>query len=109
MEDVEAAAEKISGPGKKVSQKQNMGRLTYAERQQQRQQMEKLEEKRAQAVAAKSEAARKVFLSELLEKKRLEDLKASARRTRIDEERRQRREQEEIQKRIKDETLLRYK
>mmetsp|Transcript_54284 Transcript_54284/g.117438 ORF Transcript_54284/g.117438 Transcript_54284/m.117438 type:complete len:474 (-) Transcript_54284:490-1911(-) len=83
-------------------------RLTYSERTRLRVEAEKLEEKRAANIALKSEKNRKAFVTELQEKRKLEELKASARRQRIDEERAERREKKEMQKRIAEERLKRY-
>merc|ERR1711915_655164 len=69
---------------------------------------EKLEEKRAANIALKSEKNRKVFVAELQEKRKLEELKISSRRQRIDEERAERREKAEMQKHINEERAKRY-
>jgi len=83
-------------------------RLTFAERTRLRQEAEKLEEKRAASIALKSEKNRKAFVTELQEKRKLEELKAASRRQRIDEERAERREKTEMQKRINEERQKRY-
>ena len=59
----------------------------YAERQRLRYETERLDEKRAQNMAAKSDKARKAFLMELQERRKMEQLKAAARQKRIEEER----------------------
>merc|ERR1719181_2457126 len=82
--------------------------MTYAERQKQRQDMERLDEKRSQMIQTKTEKARKAFLAELQEKRRLEQLKAAARMQRIGEEQTERREREAMQKRLKEEKSRRY-
>lgn len=106
LEDVDAGAEKA--PSGKKAPKAATARMTYAERQALEKQNKQLEEKRAQAVAQKSENARRAFLAELQEKKRLEELKAAARRQRIEEERAERRETDEMSKRMRDEKMKRY-
>eukprot|EP00451_Oxyrrhis_marina_P001168 CAMPEP_0204271632 /NCGR_PEP_ID=MMETSP0468-20130131/20548_1 /ASSEMBLY_ACC=CAM_ASM_000383 /TAXON_ID=2969 /ORGANISM="Oxyrrhis marina" /LENGTH=588 /DNA_ID=CAMNT_0051247353 /DNA_START=88 /DNA_END=1854 /DNA_ORIENTATION=+ len=84
------------------------GRMNYMERQRQKQEMDKLDEKRAKAITEKGEKARKAFLAELQEKKRLEDLKAAARSQRIEEERQERREKEQMARRIAEEKAAKY-
>merc|ERR1719478_899904 len=76
------------------------GRMTYAERQRLRYETERLDEKRAQNMAAKSDKARKAFLLELQERRKMEQLKAAARQKRIEEERAERREQAILEKRL---------
>jgi len=83
-------------------------RLSFAERTRLRLEAEKLEEKRSANIAMKSEKNRKAFVSELHEKRKLEELKAASRRQRIDEERAERREKTEMQKRITEERQKRY-
>merc|ERR1712050_251896 len=83
-------------------------RLTYAERTRLRQEAEKLEEKRAVNIALKSEKNRRAFVAELQEKRKLEELKMTSRRQRIDEERAERREKAEMQKHINEERAKRY-
>eukprot|EP00927_Polykrikos_kofoidii_P047665 TRINITY_DN41935_c0_g1_i1.p1 TRINITY_DN41935_c0_g1~~TRINITY_DN41935_c0_g1_i1.p1 ORF type:complete len:606 (+),score=193.47 TRINITY_DN41935_c0_g1_i1:94-1911(+) len=83
-------------------------RLTFAERTRLRAEAEKLEEKRAANIALKSEKNRKAFVAELLEKRKLEELKAATRSQRIDEERAERRERAEMQKRSAEERQKRY-
>merc|ERR1719240_713841 len=85
------------------------GRMTYAERQRLRYETERLDEKRAQNIAAKSDKARKAFLMELQERRKMEQLKAAARQKRIEEERAERREQAVLEKRLKEERLQLYK
>jgi len=91
-----------------VAKKVPTNRMTFAERQKQRQELERLEEKRSQMLAQKSERARKVFLAELQEKRRLEQLKAAARMQRITEEREERKEREAMQKRLKEDQRRKY-
>lgn len=83
-------------------------RLTFAERTRLRLEAEKLDEKRAANIATKSEKNRKAFVSELQEKRKLEELKATSRRQRIEEERAERREKAEMKKRITEERQKRY-
>jgi len=83
-------------------------RLSYAERVRLRQEAERLEEKRAENIAAKSERARKAFVAELQEKRKLEELKVASRRHRIDEERARRREKAELQRHVQEEKAKRY-
>jgi len=85
------------------------GRMTYAERQRLRFETERLDEKRAQNIAAKSDKARKAFLQELQDKRKMEQLKAAARQKRIEDERRERREHRALEKRAKEERQQRYK
>merc|ERR1719321_1342810 len=85
------------------------GRMTYAERQRLRYETERLDEKRAQNIAAKSDKARKAFLMELQERRKMEQLKAAARQKSIEEERAERREQAVLEKRLKEERLQLYK
>lgn len=83
-------------------------RLTYAERCRLRDESSKLEEKRTQNIALKSEKSRKAFVADLQEKRKLEELRTSSRQQRIDEERAERRETGEMQKRISEERGHRY-
>merc|ERR1719240_53646 len=85
------------------------GRMTYAERQRLRYETERLDEKRAQNIAAKSDKARKAFLAHLQERRKLEQLKAAARQKRIEEERAERREARALQKRLKEEKSALYR
>merc|ERR1719240_1856744 len=85
------------------------GRMTYAERQRLRYETERLDEKRAQNMAAKSDKARKAFLMERQERRKMEQLKAAARQKRIEEERAERREQAVLEKRLKEERLQLYR
>merc|ERR1719420_1530377 len=85
------------------------GRMTYIERQRLRHETEKLDEKRAQNIAAKSDKARKAFLADLQERRKMEQLKAAARQKRIEEERAERREQAVLEKRLKEERLQLYR
>merc|ERR1719313_2245152 len=85
------------------------GRMTYAERQRLRYETERLDEKRGQNIAAKSDKARKAFLMELQERRKMEQLKAAARQKRIEEERAERREQAVLEKRLKEERLQLYR
>merc|ERR1712032_1745679 len=55
-----------------------------------------------------SEKNRRAFVAELQEKRKLEELKVSARRQRIDEERAERREKAEMQKHLVEERSKRY-
>lgn len=104
----EPTSEDIDGTERVASKKVPTERMTYAERQKQRQDMERLDEKRSQMIQTKTEKARKAFLAELQEKRRLEQLKAAARMQRIGEERNERREREAMQKRLKDEKARRF-
>merc|ERR1719247_4107888 len=83
-------------------------RLTFAERTRLRHEAEKLEEKRAANISIKSDKNRKAFVAELQEKRKVEEMKASSRKQRIDEERAERREKAEMQKRITEERQKRY-
>merc|ERR1719240_2021909 len=85
------------------------GRMTYAERQRLRYETERLDEKRAQNIAAKSDKARKAFLADLQERRKLEQLKAAARQKRIEEERAERREARALQKRLKEDKSALYR
>jgi len=83
-------------------------RLTFTERTRLRLEAEKLEEKRSANISVKTEKCRKAFVAELQEKRKLEELKASSRRQRIDEERAERREKVDMHKRIEEERQKRY-
>mmetsp|Transcript_55325 Transcript_55325/g.161473 ORF Transcript_55325/g.161473 Transcript_55325/m.161473 type:complete len:624 (-) Transcript_55325:50-1921(-) len=83
-------------------------RLTYAERVKLREEAEKLEAKRASNAGHRHERNRKAFVAELNEKRKLEELKQTARRQRIEEDRAERRERAEMDKHIRKERARRY-
>ena len=66
------AAGLLAGPGGSRA-------LTYAERKKANKEQEKLEQQREKNIATKQDRARKQFISELHDKRRLESLKAQAR------------------------------
>uniref|UniRef100_A0A7S3S8U4 Uncharacterized protein n=1 Tax=Strombidinopsis acuminata TaxID=141414 RepID=A0A7S3S8U4_9SPIT len=100
----ETPAAKTGAPTKAAPKE----RMTYGERVKLRQEAEKLEEKRAQNIALKSERNRKAFVAELQEKRKLEELKVQSRKQRIDEERAERREKSEMQHHLDEERRKRY-
>jgi len=95
------AAGLLAGPGGSRA-------LTYAERKKANKEQEKLEQQREKNIATKQDRARKQFISELHDKRRLESLKAQARVQRIREERAERKTRYEKERVEEAEKLKKY-
>jgi hypothetical protein len=104
----EPTPEDIDGTERPVSKKVPTEKMSYAERQKQRAEVERLEDKRSQNIAQKTKKAQQQFLAALQETRRLAQLKAAARAQRIGEEQAERRERDAMKKRLNDEKVRRY-